>query len=134
MSSASDNRFFSKPTHYITGVIGNIDGILNTYEENKKLKARLSEYAAIQAELTDVKLKMIRCAKLLTKKRILRAYESIHATVIARNPDQWEEKIIIDKGQVHGIEKNMAVVTASGLIGKVITCHIYYIDSGITIN
>ncbi len=26
---------FSKPAHYITDVIGNVDGILNTYEENK---------------------------------------------------------------------------------------------------
>ena len=42
---------FSKPAHYITDVIGNIDGILNTYEENKILKERLSEYAANQAEL-----------------------------------------------------------------------------------
>src|SRR5690606_16715722 len=42
------------------------------------------------------------------------------ATVISRNPDQWEEKIIIDKGEVHGIEQNMAVITANGLIGKVV--------------
>src|SRR5690606_14566744 len=45
---------FSKPAHYITNVIGNIDGILNTYEENKRLKARLTEYAENQATLMDV--------------------------------------------------------------------------------
>ena len=32
---------FSKPAHYITSVIGNIDGILNTYEENKQLKVKI---------------------------------------------------------------------------------------------
>ncbi|MDV2888219.1 rod shape-determining protein MreC, partial [Alkalihalophilus pseudofirmus] len=34
-------------------------------------------------------------------------------------PDRWHEMIIIDKGNVKGIEKNMAVITANGLIGKV---------------
>ena len=114
--------FFSKPTHYITGVIGNIDGVLNTYTENKKLKTRLSEYASIQAELSDVGAENDRLRAIIDKKENLRDYESIHATVIARNPDQWEEKIIIDKGEAHGIEKNMAVVTEGGqLAGKVVT-------------
>ncbi len=111
---------FSKPAHYITGVIGNIDGILNTYEENKHLKIRLSEYASGQAELADVKAENERLLEIIGKEEDLRAYEPVHATVISRNPDQWEEKIIIDKGEVHGIEKNMAVMTANGLIGKVV--------------
>ena len=114
--------FFSKPTHYITGVIGNIDGVLNTYTENKKLKTRLSEYASIQAELSDVGAENDRLRAIIDKEENLRDFESIHATVIARNPDQWEEKIIIDKGEAHGIEKNMAVVTEGGqLAGKVVT-------------
>lgn len=112
---------FSKPTHYITGVIGDIDGVLNTYTENKKLKARLSEYASIQAELSDVGAENGELRAIIDKEENLRDFESIHATVIARNPDQWEEKIIIDKGQSQGVEKNMAVVTAGGqLVGKII--------------
>lgn len=111
---------FSKPAHYVTGIIGNIDGILNTYEENKKLKVRLSEYAAGQAELIDVRAENTQLREIIDKKEDLRDFESIHATVISRNPDQWEEKIIIDKGSKDGILKNMAVVTATGLIGKII--------------
>ena len=91
---------FSKPAHYITGVIGNIDGILNTYEENKQLKSRLSEYASTQAELADIKTENKRLLEIIGKEEDLRDYEPIHATVISRNPDQWEEKIIIDKGKV----------------------------------
>ena len=112
--------FFSKPAHYITGVIGNIDGVLNTYEENKKLKTRLSEYAAIQSELADVEAENDSLREIIDKQEDLRAFDPVHATVIARNPDQWEEKIIIDKGSSDGIKRNMAVITASGLIGKVI--------------
>jgi len=93
---------------------------LNTYEENKKLKSRLSEYAAGQAELIDVNAENKRLREMIGKEEDLRSFDSIHATVISRNPDQWEEKVIIDKGSIHGIEKNMAVKTATGLIGKVI--------------
>ncbi|WP_342505309.1 rod shape-determining protein MreC [Sporosarcina sp. FSL K6-2383] len=117
--------FFSKPAHYMTGVIGNIDGILNTYEENKRLKMRLSEYASNQAKLTDIQAENERLLGIIGKEDDLRAYNSIHATVISRNPDQWEDKIIIDKGKDHGIEKNMAVITANGLIGKVVLVNKY---------
>lgn len=111
---------FSKPAHYVTGLIGNIDGILNTYEENKVLKERLNEYASVQAELREVKIENNEFREIIDKKEDLKAYNPIHATVISRNPDQWEEKVIIDKGEKHGVEKNMAVITARGLIGKVI--------------
>ena len=57
---------------------------------------------------------------MLIKKEDLREFNPIQATVIARNPDQWEEKIIIDKGEIHGVKKNMAVMTSQGLVGKVI--------------
>lgn len=111
---------FSKPTQYITGVFDNVDSLLNTYEENKRLKGRLEEFAKLQADVNDLASENTRLREIVGKKDDLREYEPIQATVIARNPDQWEEKIIIDKGTVHGVERNMAVITAQGLIGKVI--------------
>ncbi|WP_432358395.1 rod shape-determining protein MreC [Sporosarcina sp. UB5] len=111
---------FSKPAHYITGTLDKIDGILNTYEENKHLKARLKEYASTQAELSDVKADNKKLREIIGKQTSLRDYEPIQATVISRNPDQWEEKIIIDQGSVEGVELNMAVITANGLVGKVV--------------
>lgn len=111
---------FSKPAHYLTGTLDKIDGLLNTYEENKSLKARLQEYAASQAELLDVKADNEKLREIVGKQDSLRDYNPIHATVISRNPDQWEEKIIIDKGIEHGVRLNMAVITANGLVGKVV--------------
>ena len=110
---------FSKPTQYITGVFDNVESLLNTYDENKRLKVRLEDYVALQASVNDLRLENDELRKIVDKEEDLRAYNPIQATVIARNPDQWEEKIIIDKGEIHGIEINMAVLTAQGLIGKV---------------
>ncbi len=111
---------FSKPAHAITGFFDDIDGIMNTYEENRTLKARLTEYASNEVELADVKEENKRLRDIVDKQEDLRAYDPVQATVISRNPDQWEEKIIIDKGESQGVKRNMAVITANGLIGKVV--------------
>lgn len=117
---------FSKPAHFITGIIGNIDGVLNTYDENKILKERLNEYISVQTELKEVQIENAELREIIDKKEDLDAYDPIHSIVISRNPDQWEEKVIIDKGTKHGVEKNMAVITARGLIGKIIVVTDYH--------
>jgi rod shape-determining protein MreC len=43
----------------------------------------------------------------------------MQATVIGRNPDRWNDLLIINKGSTSGIERNMSVITSTGLIGKV---------------
>jgi len=111
---------FSKPTQYVTGIFNNVESLLNTYDENKRLKARLEDYASLQAEVNDLQLENKELRSIVDKEENLRAFNPIQSTVIARNPDQWEEKIIIDKGEIHGVEPNMAVMTSKGLIGKVI--------------
>ncbi len=42
-----------------------------------------------------------------------------NATVIARNNISWLNTLTIDKGTKSGIEKDMAVITTNGLIGKI---------------
>ena len=109
----------AKPTNYITSIFSNIESLLNTYEENKRLKMRLEDFAVLQAKVHDLETENASLQELVDKEESLRDYERLHATVIARNPDQWEEKIILNKGSSHGVERNMAVMTARGLIGKV---------------
>ncbi|MTD29684.1 rod shape-determining protein MreC [Planomicrobium sp. YIM 101495] len=111
---------FSKPAHFVTGIFDNIDGLLNTYTENKQLKNRLDEFATVQAEVTSLRTENEELKEIIGKEESLRDYNPIQASVIARNPDQWEEKIILDKGSNSGVKENMAVMTAKGLIGKVI--------------
>ena len=110
----------AKPTNYITSIFSNIESLLNTYEENKRLKMRLEDFAVLQAKVHDLVTENASLQELVDKEESLRDYERLHATVIARNPDQWEEKIILNKGSAHGVERNMAVMTARGLIGKII--------------
>ncbi|KGR83415.1 rod shape-determining protein MreC [Lysinibacillus odysseyi] len=110
----------AKPTNYITGIFDGIESLLNTYEENKRLKMRLEEFAVLQTKVHNLEKENANLRELSDKEQSLLDYNPVHATVIARNPDQWEEKIILNKGSKNGIEKNMAVMTARGLIGKII--------------
>ena len=111
---------FAKPTNYITSIFSNIDSLLNTYEENQRLKMRLEDFAVLQSEVSVLKAENDSLRELTSMEDSLRDFDPIQATVIARNPDQWEEKIILNKGTADGVEKNMAVMTARGLIGKIV--------------
>lgn len=109
----------AKPANYITGIFDNIHSLLNTYEENQRLKTRLEDFAVLQAELNSIKSENEQLRELIDKKDSLRDYDPIKATVIARSPDQWEEKIMINVGSSQGVKQNMAVMTTKGLIGKI---------------
>ncbi|MBO0960722.1 rod shape-determining protein MreC [Neobacillus sp. MM2021_6] len=109
----------SKPTNYVAGFFENLQDLTNTYEENKELKPRIENLASLEAQVQELKKENKELRDVLGEKKTLRDFEPLPATVIGRNPDRWHEMIIIDKGKLQGVKKNMAVVTARGLVGKV---------------
>ena len=109
----------SKPVNYTGDIIDNVKDLQNTYTENEKLKSRLDELVKLETQVRDLKQDNEELRDVLKKKEDLRSYDTIQATVIARNPDHWQELITIDKGEVNGIKSDMAVISSAGLIGKV---------------
>ncbi|WP_066365558.1 rod shape-determining protein MreC [Neobacillus fumarioli] len=109
----------AKPTHYFAGLFSSLHELENTYQENKELKSRIDKLASLEAEVQTLKKDNQSLRDTLGEKQTLSDNDPLPATVIGRNPDRWTEMLIIDKGNVNGIKKNMAVVTATGLIGKV---------------
>uniref|UniRef100_C5D5H5 Cell shape-determining protein MreC n=1 Tax=Geobacillus sp. (strain WCH70) TaxID=471223 RepID=C5D5H5_GEOSW len=110
---------FHKPAQLVAGFFENVNDIRNTYKENKLLKERLEEYVSLEAQVQTLKKENERLRALLNKKESLRDFIPIQATVIGRNPDRWQETVIVNKGQQHGVKKDMAVITPEGLVGKV---------------
>jgi rod shape-determining protein MreC len=111
----------SKPAHLVAGFVENLQDLQNTYEENKELKSRMEKLVSLEAQVQELKKDNKELRDILGEEETLRDFEPLQATVIGRNPDRWHEMIIINKGKTDGIKKNMAVVTAHGLIGKVKT-------------
>jgi rod shape-determining protein MreC len=111
---------FHKPAQFVAGFFENINDLKYTYKENKILKERLEEYAVLEAKVQELEKENARLREFLDKKESLRDFEPIQATVVGRNPDRWEELIIVNKGERHGVTKDMAVITPSkALVGKV---------------
>ncbi|MFC3883088.1 rod shape-determining protein MreC [Bacillus songklensis] len=110
---------FHQPAQYVAGFFQNINDLRHTYEENELLKSRLDGYMQMEAKVKELEDDNKKLKAILDKKESLSEYDPIQATVIARNPDRWHEVIALDKGKVHGVKENMAVITAQGLIGKV---------------
>lgn len=111
----------SKPAHLVAGFFENLQDLQNTYEENKELKSRMEKLVTLEAKVQELEKDNKELRDILGEQETLRDFEPLQATVIGRNPDRWHEMIIINKGKIHGIKKNMAVATAHGLIGKVKT-------------
>ena len=109
----------SKPAQYVAGFIGNLQDLQNTYDENKQLKSRVEKLVSLEAQVQMLKKENKQLRDVLDEKKSLSDKIPMAATVIGRNPDRWHEIIIIDKGKVNGIKQNMAVMTATGLVGKV---------------
>lgn len=113
----------SRPVQYVAGFFENVGDLQDTYNENKELKSRVVDMVRLESEVYKLKKENEELRKILGKKESLRDSETIHAAVIGRNPDRWNEKIIINKGTSDKIGKNMAVITAEGLIGKIKTAN-----------
>jgi len=89
-------------------------------EENKELKEKIE---ITHQENTTLKEKLIaydRLKKLLELKETF-SYEMIPSLVISREPGNWFNSIIIDKGISDGVKKNMAVATHRGLVGRIVS-------------
>ncbi|MEH7606684.1 rod shape-determining protein MreC [Priestia megaterium] len=110
---------FNEPAQFVAGFFQNVGDLKRTYEENEVLKARLDERMQLETKANALQQENKKLRAQLDKKTDLSQYNPIEATVIARNPDRWHEVIAIDKGTVHNVQENMAVMTPEGLIGKV---------------
>lgn len=94
--------------------------LVNTHKENKKLKAEINrlkmEYSQYDEMLaTNKRLQLLLNFKNTTEQRILAAQ------VIGRDPSVWLQSIFIDKGQNSGVDTNMPVVNAEGVVGHVVS-------------
>lgn len=108
-----------KPVNYLTDIVSNIDDMKNMYDENQVLKENLGQYQKVLYEVQELRKENDKLMSVLDKSESIRDYTPIHSTVIARSPEKWFKQVTIDKGTQNGVKKDMAVITAEGMIGKI---------------
>lgn len=108
------------PANAVAGFFEDIHDYNLIFEENKSLKQSLNQYSQVIAELNELKKENVRLKEMLDyQEKIKDKYQLQVAKVIARTPDRWNNMLVINKGSNSGIEKDMAVITTKGLIGKI---------------
>ncbi|CQR48007.1 Cell shape-determining protein MreC precursor [Paraliobacillus sp. PM-2] len=109
------------PVEYVSSIITNLDDMKNVYKENQRLKEELSQYQQTLYEIQELRKENEELSSIIDKTDSdkLDAYHPIQASVTARSPEQWFQQVTINKGLQDGVEKNMAVITGKGMIGKI---------------
>jgi len=87
--------------------------------ENEWLKTRNSQLETQIIELRE-KAKLFDQLEALNQSPALSAYQRVSALVIGRDSDDWFRTVVIDRGSLSGVKKDQPVVTAEGLVGRVI--------------
>lgn len=110
----------SKASGATSGFFQQIWNFRSTAKENEQLRERLAQvetdlHTARQAATENERLKALLGLNEQTN------IESVPARVIARDPSVWFNTITINRGSSSGIRVNMPVVTAGGIVGRVIT-------------
>ena len=81
-------------------------------KQDESLIIQQNKNKELEKEIADLK-------ESLELNKTLTEYDPINATILSRNKSYWFNTITIDKGTSSGIGPNMAVITKSGLIGKI---------------
>lgn len=102
-----------------SSLISQIVNFRSTAAENEQLKHELAQTElelrnARQAAIENERLKGLLNLKEQT------GYDQVFARVIARDSSAWFNTVTINRGRSSGIGLNMPVVTAGGIVGRVI--------------
>ena len=91
-------------------------------QENRDLKFEIEQLRLEQVRLSDDAQQARRLQALLGFKEQYIA-KTVAAQVIGSSGSEQSRSVYIDKGSSAGVEKDMAVITADGLVGKVLRAY-----------
>ncbi|MEG0627501.1 MAG: rod shape-determining protein MreC [Enterococcus viikkiensis] len=113
------DKIITAPGRWVTGGVQSVSNLVNTYQENEKLKNEVDQYDEVKQQTKNQAQEIEHLKAELELNQTLTSYQKVTANVITRSPDTWQDMLIVDKGSSDGVEGNMAVMSQKGLIGRV---------------
>lgn len=109
-------------THEAIWELGKYFGdVKELHEENELLKKQITELERENSELAPLKDENEMLYHFLELKKDRTDLKLVNAEIISRSVSNYTSDFTVDKGSVHGLEKNMAVITEDGsLLGVII--------------
>ena len=109
------------PFNYLSDKVSDFSKLKDVEKENDILNTSLDRMSSIEAENVELRRQIEKLKEELNIDYVLTDYEYLNATVVSRNIGYWYNTITLDKGSYSGVEVDMVVINAKGLIGKVIS-------------
>lgn len=92
--------------------------VVGKEEENRRLVEQLKKIGQERAQYLEAKYENNRLRALLELKSQRKDYVTT-AEVFARDPTNWFQVLLINKGTKDGISKDMIAITPSGIVGRI---------------
>lgn len=120
--------FIITPIQKITTTVGNwiedkssaFSDNFHLAKENEELKAEIAILEAENRQLLLYKKENVKLSELLEISQKYADYKTTGSQIIAKDPGNWYDIFILDKGKLDGITANMVLTDSSGLVGKII--------------
>ncbi|MFP4564631.1 MAG: rod shape-determining protein MreC [Spirochaetia bacterium] len=115
---------FSEVGDFFSRTAGSIRELKKLRAEYETLQDQLNQYKTLERDLVELKAENRKLRDQLDFSGKL-GYEHVPAQIIAKDPGSIFNSIVIDKGKMHGVERNMPVIAYQegfhGFVGKVIS-------------
>lgn len=119
--------------NFNTTVVGWFKSKVNTVvnyneieNENNSLKAELENKTELENRVKLLEAENDKLNKLLDTDSKYSDYPKITAKIISKDPGNWYDTFIIDKGSKDGLTNNMVVLASGGLVGRIKECGLNY--------
>jgi len=105
----------------VSGAYNRISGYGELKQENQLLREELKKLRLLNNELQEEHLQNARLQRLLgLKLKLEEDFSLLPARIISRGISSWYQTLVIDAGSEDGVLKDMTVMVADGLVGRVI--------------
>lgn len=93
--------------------------IRSLLEENQALKEQVALLTEENTLLQQDKYELNKLRQLFELDEQYEVYHKVGARILSRDSGNWYSAFLIDKGEDDGISKNMNVIAAGGLVGRI---------------
>jgi rod shape-determining protein MreC len=109
----------NKITSSVSDVVASYTDLRHAREENVELKERNQQ---LTEELNAVRERVAELEQLRAERALppLVQFRQIAGNVIARDTSLWFRRLVIDRGSIDGVKRDMPVVATGGVVGRVI--------------
>ncbi|HJZ67445.1 MAG TPA: rod shape-determining protein MreC [Blastocatellia bacterium] len=104
----------------VTGTAASYVDLRHAREENAQLSERVDQLTAERNKALEeaAQLNLLRSQLALPTRP---QYRELAANVISRDASLWYRRLIIDRGTLDGVKREMPVATAVGIVGRIIS-------------